>query len=38
MRDLDEIEKISAADVQRVVKQYFVPDHATVLVIPPKAR
>jgi zinc protease len=38
MRDLDEIDKTSAADVQRVVKQYFVPDHATVLVIPPKAR
>jgi zinc protease len=38
VRDLDEIDKISAADVQRVVKQYFVPDHATVLVIPPKAR
>ncbi|HSR97649.1 MAG TPA: insulinase family protein, partial [Kofleriaceae bacterium] len=38
MRDADEIDKISAADIQRVVKQYFVPDHATVLVIPPKAR
>lgn len=38
LRDLDEIDKISAADVQRVIKQYFVPDHATVLVIPPKAR
>ena len=38
LRDGDEIDKISAADVQRVVKQYMVPDHATVLVIPPKAR
>src|SRR4029079_2217095 len=38
MRDVDEIDKVSAADVQRAVKQYFVPDHATVLVIPPKAR
>jgi zinc protease len=38
VRDVDEIDKVSAADVQRVVKQYFVPDHATVLVIPPKAR
>jgi zinc protease len=38
MRDFDEIDKVSAADVQRVIKQYFVPDHATVLVVPPKAR
>ena len=38
LRDGDEIDKISAADVQRVVKQHLVPDHATVLVIPPKAR
>src|SRR6185503_3201171 len=38
LRDGDEIEKVSTADVQRVVKQYMTPDHATVLVIPPKAR
>ena len=38
LRDVDEIEKVSAADVQRVVKQYLSTDHATVVVIPPKAR
>jgi zinc protease len=37
-RDFDEIEKVSAADVQRVLKQYLSNDHATVVVIPPKAR
>ena len=37
-READEIEKVSAADVQRVVKQYLINDHATVVVIPPKAR
>jgi len=37
-RDPDEIEKVTAADVQRVVKQYMSNDHATVVVIPPKAR
>ena len=36
MRDVDEIEKVSAADVQRVAKQYFGADRATVVVIPPK--
>jgi len=36
MRDVDEIEKVSAADVQRVVKQYMGADRATVVVIPPK--
>jgi zinc protease len=36
MRDVDEIEKVSAADVKRVVKQYLGPDRATVVVIPPK--
>jgi predicted Zn-dependent peptidase len=38
LRDFDEFEKVSAADVQRVVKQYLSNDHATVVVIPPKAR
>ena len=38
LRDADEIDKITAADVQRVVKQYMAPDHATVVIIPPKAR
>ncbi|HLL21152.1 MAG TPA: pitrilysin family protein [Kofleriaceae bacterium] len=36
MRDVDEIEKVTAADVQRVVKKYMVPDNATVVIIPPK--
>ncbi|MGE0871366.1 MAG: M16 family metallopeptidase [Kofleriaceae bacterium] len=38
LRDVDEIEKVGAADVQRVVKQYFKPDRATIVVIPPRAR
>lgn len=37
-RDVDEVEKVSAADVQRVTKQYLGADHATVVVFPPKAR
>jgi zinc protease len=37
-REVDELEKVSAADIQRVVKQYLSPDRATVVVIPPKAR
>jgi zinc protease len=36
MHDVDEVEKVSAADVKRVVKQYLGPDRATVVVIPPK--
>jgi len=36
--EADELEKVSPADVQRVVKQYLSPDRATVVVIPPKAR
>ncbi|HEX3763081.1 MAG TPA: pitrilysin family protein [Kofleriaceae bacterium] len=36
--EADELEKVSAADVQRVAKQYLSPDRATVVVIPPKAR
>jgi predicted Zn-dependent peptidase len=38
LREVDEVEQVSAADVQRVIKQYLSPDHATVVVIPPKAR
>jgi zinc protease len=39
VRDVDEIEKVTAADVRRVVAQYFTPDKATIVVIPPpKAR
>jgi zinc protease len=37
LHEVDEVEKLSAGDVQRVVKQYLSPDHATVVVIPPKA-
>ena len=38
LHDVDQIEKVSAADVKRVVKQYMAPDQATVVVIPPKGR
>lgn len=34
--DLDEIDKVTAADVQRVVKTYFAPEKATTLVVPVK--
>jgi zinc protease len=36
MRDIEEIEKITAADVARVVKKYMTPDKATIVVIPPR--
>jgi zinc protease len=36
MRDVDEIEKLTAADVARAVKQYLAADKATIVVIPPK--
>jgi zinc protease len=36
MRDIDEIEKVSVADVQRVIKKYMTPDNATIVVIPPR--
>ncbi len=36
--DVDEVEKVSGADVQRVVKQYMTPDKATTVVIPPPTR
>ena len=35
MRDIDEIEKVTTAEVQRVVKKYLGPELATVVVIPP---
>lgn len=38
IKDVESIEKVTAADVQRVVKQYMAPDRATVVVIPPKGR
>jgi zinc protease len=34
-REVDEVEKVTAADVQRVVKQYMAADKATLVVIPP---
>jgi zinc protease len=37
-RDLAEFEKVTAADVSRVVKKYMDPKHATIVVIPPKGR
>jgi len=36
LHDVDEIEKVAPADVQRVVKTYFQPDKATIVVIPPQ--
>jgi zinc protease len=38
LRDPDEIEKISAAEVQRVARQYLSTGHATIVVFPMKAR
>ncbi|HUS32412.1 MAG TPA: pitrilysin family protein [Kofleriaceae bacterium] len=35
VHDVDAIEAVTAADVKRVVKQYFTPEKATVVVIPP---
>jgi zinc protease len=35
MRDVDEIEKVGAPDVSRVVKKYMTPELATIVVIPP---
>ncbi|HEY1811240.1 MAG TPA: pitrilysin family protein [Kofleriaceae bacterium] len=37
-RDVDEIEKVTAADVARVVKTYMAPNRATIVVIPPPLR
>lgn len=36
LRDVDEIEKVTAGDVSRVVKKYMAPELATIVVIPPK--
>jgi zinc protease len=38
VRDLDEIEKVSAADVQRVVKKYLSTENMSVVVIPPRGK
>ncbi|MEO6776094.1 MAG: pitrilysin family protein [Kofleriaceae bacterium] len=35
LHDVDHVEKVSAADVQRVIKQYMPRDRATIVVIPP---
>jgi zinc protease len=35
LHDVDNIEKVSAADVQRVIKQYMTADKSTIVVIPP---
>lgn len=36
MRDVDEIEKVTAADVKRVLGTYFAPDKSTTVIIPPR--
>jgi zinc protease len=36
IRDVDEIEKVTAADVKRVVTQYFANEKSTTVVIPPR--
>jgi predicted Zn-dependent peptidase len=36
MRDVDEIEKLTAADVARAAKQHLAADKATIAVIPPR--
>jgi len=38
MREVDEVEKVSIADVQRVAKQYLSADQATVVVVPQRTR
>jgi len=38
IRDVDEIEKVTAADVKRVVTTYFTADKSTTVVIPPRTR
>ena len=38
MRDIDQIEKVTTADVARVVKKYMAPAQATIVVIPPRAQ
>jgi zinc protease len=38
LRDIDEIEKVTSADVARVVKKYMVPERATIVVVPPAQR
>ena len=38
LHQVDLIEKVTSADVQRVVKQYLQPDRATVVVIPSKGQ
>lgn len=38
LHEADEVERVSAADVQRVARQYLSTDRATVVVFPPKAR
>jgi zinc protease len=38
IKDVDLIERVTAADVKKVVTKYMSPDRATVVVIPPKGR
>jgi zinc protease len=37
LTEADELEKVTPGDIQRVVKQYLVPDRANVVILPPKA-
>jgi zinc protease len=38
LRDVDEIEKLTPADVQRVAKTYLDPGKATIVVVPPAGK
>jgi zinc protease len=36
VKDVDKVDKVTAADIQRVVKTYLKPERATVVVLPPR--
>lgn len=38
LRDPDMFEKVTADDIKRVAKTYLQPDHATIVVVPPKGQ
>ena len=37
LRDVDAIERVTAADLARVAKTYLTPERATVVVVPPRS-
>ncbi len=37
LRDLDELEKVTPADLARVTRTYLTPERATVVVVPPRS-